>query len=207
MDTSLSNTDPGSTSSAMIITFEVVFSVAIFLVVAGCYVFGIQQRKRRHKVNMDQYDAMVERALTRHDQTLMRHMRRHSSTISIDTTHLIPPPSYQTAVNNPVNRLNDRDVHRLSQALLTTHLARSMDLASPLSPATNPDNPQCVLPDYDGLRKQVPFFQQDHPSPPHQEERINDDPSPLAIPPLAITRPVSTEQSSIPSIHSQTHSG
>ncbi|ORX52363.1 hypothetical protein DM01DRAFT_1336727 [Hesseltinella vesiculosa] len=205
MDTSLSNTDPGSTSSAMIITFEVVFSVAIFLVVAGCYFFGIQRRKRQRKANMDQYDAMVERALTRHEQTLMRHMRRHSSTISVETTHLVPPPPYQTAVNDPINRLNEHDVHRLSQALLSTHLARSMDLASPLSPTINPDIAQSDLPDYDGLSKQVSFSQQDRPSPCHREDRINVDP-PLAIPPQAITRPASTEYpSSIPSFQSSTH--
>ncbi|KAI8067488.1 hypothetical protein BC940DRAFT_300869 [Gongronella butleri] len=171
-------------SSAMIITFEVVFSIVIFAVVAGCYCFGIQRRNRLRKAKMEQYDAMVERALTRQEAVVTRHLQRHPSSTSIDTFNSMfapPPPPYGSEGNASTHRINEHDVHRLSQALLTTHLVRT---TMPAHHGAGNDALWMGLPPYDSASCKEERQNEEN------DSRISAPSTPsLTTPPPAVTRP------------------
>ncbi|KAI8142574.1 hypothetical protein BJV82DRAFT_714147 [Fennellomyces sp. T-0311] len=132
------------TSAACIIAFEVVFSVFVFGIVAGCYVFGMRRRRRHRQLEREreqQYaqaqsacsESMLERALDRHERRMLHHLHmldpssRQSSSVTTSTnnttTNLPVPPPYWPP--DPTLRLPDQAVARLSQALLMAHMART----------------------------------------------------------------------------------
>lgn len=89
-------------SSAMIISFEVIFSISIFGIITACYFIGLRRRKARESHHQDQ----VERALARH--------LVHSS-----SSTLPPPPCYAAA---PTESLSPTDVSRLDYAMSQHYL-------------------------------------------------------------------------------------
>ncbi|ORZ01271.1 hypothetical protein BCR43DRAFT_486660 [Syncephalastrum racemosum] len=125
--------DQGGTSAALIITFEVVFSVFVFCVVAGCYIFGIHRRNRLKRMQQEQEmqaaaaqtvctESMLERAFQRHERRLFDHFytpTRHNSSTSIEQQPQDPPPYWPP---DPLLQLPERAVTRLSQALLVSSL-------------------------------------------------------------------------------------
>ncbi|CAO3593245.1 unnamed protein product [Absidia cylindrospora] len=117
-------------SSAMIISFEVVFSVAIFGIIMACYFVGIRRRNRLREARSREYDTMVERALTR-QQEQPRPFSHHqaadsSSTLNSSYFNHRPPPYSPPTTDDPTcQRLSERDVSRLSQAMLTNHINSS----------------------------------------------------------------------------------
>ncbi|KAI9304508.1 hypothetical protein BJ944DRAFT_84287 [Cunninghamella echinulata] len=129
-------------SAAMIISFEVIFSVAIFAVVAMCYFLGIKKRNKLRKAKIEHYENMVERALTRHEQLLTRRLHESNSSATVTSTSTFtnsninndPPPYFPRANDPNCPQLLEKDVSRLSQALLAMHLARSSPSTSAYLP-------------------------------------------------------------------------
>ncbi|ORZ15152.1 hypothetical protein BCR42DRAFT_452019 [Absidia repens] len=172
-------------SSAMIISFEVVFSVAIFGIIIACYFVGIRRRKRLREARSREYDTMVERALTR-QQEQPRPFSHHqaadsSSTLDSYFNHRPPPYSPPTADDPSCQRLSERDVSRLSQAMLTNHI--------------NQQSNSSHLPRYNDLiRNNENNNNDDHHQHQHQRQ-LHEHASSLSpttsiqIPPMAITRP------------------
>ena len=105
-----------------IIVFEVVFSVLVFGIVAGCYVFGIRRRKRNRQFQRDmesQYaaaqaacsESMLERALEHHERRMIRHLHmfrsssRQSSSMTETTLHTSETSSTVIATDTTTNNL------------------------------------------------------------------------------------------------------
>lgn len=114
-----------------IVAFEVVFSVFVFGVVAGCYIFGMRRRRRQRQLQREydqQYaaaqqacsESMIERAYNRHEHQPV-HLNMNDSTQSFATSSMLPPyfPPDSTL------RLPEHAVARLSQAMLMAHVGRN----------------------------------------------------------------------------------
>ncbi|KAI8097387.1 uncharacterized protein BX664DRAFT_326257 [Halteromyces radiatus] len=130
-DTSVatSSTTENGVSAVLIITFEVSFSVAIFMIITACYFIGRHRRKRQNMARLQEHDTMMERALAR--QQL--HSINPSSCSTIETYHNHPPP-YLPPPTDPTSQLSERDVAQLSQAMLNHHLRSHMFSSSPPPP-------------------------------------------------------------------------
>ncbi|CAO3618737.1 unnamed protein product [Cunninghamella blakesleeana] len=135
------NNGSGS-SSALIISFEVLFSVAIFAAISMCYFLGIRKRNRLRKAKIEQYENMVERAIKRHEQLLSRRLHQSDSSATVYSNSNInnePPPYFPRANDPNCPQLLEKDVSRLSEAILATHLARYAKYPLP-SPSSSPSS-------------------------------------------------------------------
>lgn len=108
-----------------------VFSVFVFGVVAGCYIFGMRRRRRQRQLQREydqQYaaaqqacsESMIERAYNRHEQ-LPPTIRLYTNDSSAASSMLQLPPYFPP---DSTLRLPEHAVARLSQAMLMAHMGR-----------------------------------------------------------------------------------